>query len=90
MVAALNTADGSVNTSLHRKYRAVDFKNVLAKIDVQVPKDLDVYLMCDKSRPTSPGGERPAGKAPADPHAFHTDLFLLDPPGRKVLRLRRR
>jgi Integrase core domain. len=34
-------------TSLHRKHRAVEFKKFLAKIDAQVPEDLDVHLICD-------------------------------------------
>lgn len=47
LFAALNTADGSAITSLHRKHRAVEFKKFLAKIDAQVPQDLDVHLICD-------------------------------------------
>jgi transposase len=47
LFAALNTADGSVITSLHRRHRAVEFKKFLAKIDTEVPDDLAVHLICD-------------------------------------------
>jgi transposase len=44
--AAFNTADGTVS-SLHRRHRTIEFKKFLAKIDQQVPDDLDVHLVCD-------------------------------------------
>jgi transposase len=47
LFAAFNTADGTVISSLHRRHRAVEFKKFLAKIDQQVPADLDVHLICD-------------------------------------------
>ncbi len=47
LFAALNTADGSVISSLHRKHRATEFLSFLSKIDSQVPEDLDVHLICD-------------------------------------------
>jgi transposase/transposase-like protein len=47
LFAALNTADGSVISSLHRKRRAAEFRRFLAKIDSQVPEGLDVHLICD-------------------------------------------
>jgi len=47
LFAAFNTADGTVISSLHRRHRAVEFKKFLAKIDNQVPDDLDVHLICD-------------------------------------------
>ena len=47
LFAALNTADGSVISSLHRKHRAIEFRKFLAKIDAQVPEGLDVHLICD-------------------------------------------
>lgn len=47
LFAALNVADGTVISSLHRRHRAVEFKKFLAKIDAQVPADLDVHLICD-------------------------------------------
>ncbi len=43
----MNTADGTVISSLHRRHRAVEFKKFLAKIDKQVPDHLDVHLVCD-------------------------------------------
>ena len=47
LFAAFNTADGTVISSLHRRHRAVEFKKFLAKIDKQVPDDLEVHLICD-------------------------------------------
>ena len=47
LFAALNVADGTVIASTHRKHRAVEFKKFLAKIDAQVPADLDVHIVCD-------------------------------------------
>jgi len=47
LFAALNTADGTVITSLHRRHRATEFKKFLTKIDAQVPEDLEIHLICD-------------------------------------------
>ena len=47
LFAAFNTADGTVISSLHRRHRSVEFKKFLAKIDQQVPEDLDVHVICD-------------------------------------------
>ena len=45
--AALDHAHGTVIGSVHRRRRAVEFKKFLAKIDTEVPPDLDVHLICD-------------------------------------------
>lgn len=47
LFAAFNTADGTVISAMHRRHRAVEFKKFLAKIDAEVPADLDVHLVCD-------------------------------------------
>src|SRR5450830_1010245 len=47
LFAAFNIEDGTVISSIHRRHRAVEFKKFLAKIDAQVPADLDVHLICD-------------------------------------------
>ena len=47
LFAAFNVADGTVISSIHRRHRAIEFKKFLAKIDEQVPDDLDVHLVCD-------------------------------------------
>jgi len=47
LFAAFDTADGTVITSVHRRHRTIEFKSFLAKIDAQVPADLDVHLVCD-------------------------------------------
>lgn len=47
LFAAMNVADGTVISSLHRKHRAIEFKKFLTKIDSQVPDDLEIHLICD-------------------------------------------
>ena len=47
LFAAFDTADGTVITSVHRRHRTIELKKFLAKIDAQVPADLDVHLVCD-------------------------------------------
>lgn len=47
LFAAFNTADGTVISALHRRHRTIEFKKFLAKIDAQVPADLDVHLVVD-------------------------------------------
>jgi len=47
LFAALNTADGTVISSLHRRHRAVEFRKFLSKIDAEVPEHLEVHLVCD-------------------------------------------
>ena len=47
LFAAMNVADGTVISSLHRRHRATEFKKFLTKIDTEVPDDLDIHLICD-------------------------------------------
>ncbi len=47
LFAALDTATGKVIRSLHNRHRAIEFKKFLAKIDQQVPAELDVHLILD-------------------------------------------
>ena len=47
LFAAFNIADGMVISAVHRRHRAVEFKKFLARIDAEVPADLDVHLVCD-------------------------------------------
>ncbi|AIK84094.1 endonuclease DDE [Corynebacterium glutamicum] len=47
LFAALNVADGTVISSIHRKHRSVEFKKFLVKIDKTVPEGLDVHVICD-------------------------------------------
>lgn len=42
LFAAFNIADGTVTFSIHRRHRGIEFKKFLAKIDDEVPGDLDV------------------------------------------------
>jgi transposase len=47
LFAAMNVADGTVISSVHRRHRAIEFKKFLAKIDAEVPEALDIHLICD-------------------------------------------
>ncbi len=47
LFAAMNVADGTVISSLHRRHRATEFKKFLTKIDTEVPDGLDIHLICD-------------------------------------------
>jgi transposase len=47
LFAALNVADGTVITSLHRRHRATEFKKFLTKVEAAVPQDLQIHLICD-------------------------------------------
>ncbi|MGW3513834.1 IS630 family transposase, partial [Streptomyces sp. NPDC000994] len=47
LFAALDVATGEVIGSIHRRHRAAEFKKFLAKLDKEVPADLDVHLICD-------------------------------------------
>jgi len=47
LFAALNIADGTVISAVHRRHRAVEFRKFLTKIDAEVPAGLDVHVICD-------------------------------------------
>jgi transposase len=47
LFAAVNIADGTVISQLHRRHRAIEFKKFLVAIDKAVPAHLDVHLVCD-------------------------------------------
>ena len=47
LFAAMNIADGTVISSIHRKHRSIEFKKFLIKIDKTVPADLDIHIVCD-------------------------------------------
>jgi transposase len=47
LFAALDIATGQVIGSLHRRHRSIEFKKFLARLDKEVPQDLDVHLVCD-------------------------------------------
>jgi transposase len=47
LFAALDVATGQIIGSIHRRHRAVEFGKFLAKLDKEVPADLEVHLICD-------------------------------------------
>ncbi|MFI8437869.1 transposase [Streptomyces sp. NPDC079020] len=76
LFAAFDVATGEVITSLHRRYRAAEFKKFLIKIEKEVHGHLQVHLICDnhgahktpaiRAWPAGLGGEL----APYIHHAF--------------------
>ena len=66
LFAALDVATGEVIGSIHRRHRASEFRKFLAKLDKQVPAELDVHLICDnysthKAPTVAPGWMRTPG-----------------------------
>src|SRR4051794_19101938 len=49
LYAALDISTGKVIGSLHARHRAIEFKQFLAKLDRQVPTELDVHVILDNS-----------------------------------------
>jgi transposase len=47
LFAALDIATGQVIGSLHQRHRAVEFKKFLARLDREVPDELEVHLILD-------------------------------------------
>ncbi|MBG0826248.1 IS630 family transposase [Planomonospora sp. ID67723] len=47
LFAALNTATGQVISKLSARHRAIDFRDFLAEMDLQVEPDLQVHVICD-------------------------------------------
>jgi transposase len=47
LFAAFDAATGQVIGSLHRHHRAAEFKKFLAKLDKEIPADLEVHLVLD-------------------------------------------
>lgn len=47
LFAALEVATGKVIGSLHRRHGAAEFKKFLAKVDKEVPADLQIHLILD-------------------------------------------
>lgn len=63
LFAALDISSGQVIGSIHRRHRAMEFKKLLAKLDKEIPADLEVHLICDNNdtthkRPPSRSGWR--------------------------------
>ena len=50
--------------SIHRRHRATEFKKFLAKLDGQIPAELDVHLICDNYCHPQDTGDRDNGLAP--------------------------
>jgi transposase len=47
LFAALDMASGKVIGAVHRRHRSTEFRKFLARIDTEVPAELDVHLVCD-------------------------------------------
>ena len=88
LFAAMNVADGTVISSLHRRHRATEFKKFLTKIDHQGTRrgrhPRDLRQLRD---PQAPGHQEVAQRPPASQAALHPDLLIVAQPRRAVLRL---
>lgn len=88
LFAAFDTGDGSVISSLHRRHRTIEFRKFLTKIDQQVPDHLDVHLVCDNyGTHKSPAIKTWLAKHPRFHMHDTSNLFLVDQPGRALVRL---
>ncbi|HUY98188.1 MAG TPA: IS630 family transposase [Verrucomicrobiae bacterium] len=47
LFAALDVATGTVIGELHRRHRTIEFQRFLARIDTEVPAELDVHVVLD-------------------------------------------
>jgi transposase len=47
LFVALDTLNGTVISSLHRRHRAIEFKKFLERIDAEVPDELEIHLILD-------------------------------------------
>ena len=91
LFAAFNIADGTVISSIHRRHRAIEFKKFLAKIDAEVPDDLEVHLVCDNyGTHKTPAINAWLVKQPRFHMHFIPDQLQLDQPGRALVRLHHR
>jgi transposase len=87
LFAAFNIADGTVISELHRRHRAIEFRQFLAAIDKAVPAGLEVHLVCDNyAHPQHRRDQDLAGTPSAVPRPLHPDGLVLDEPGRAVVR----
>ena|GEM_PF-2463768 len=91
LFAAFNIADGTVISSIHRRHRVIEFKKFLAKIDDEVPDDLEVHLVCDNyGTHKTPAINAWLVKQPRFHMHFIPDQLQLDQPGRALVRLHHR
>jgi transposase len=87
LFAALNTATGKVIGKLSAQHRAVDFRDFLDEIDRQTEPGLAIHVICDNlSAHKAARGPQVAAGPPQSRAALHSDLFLVDQPGRTVVR----
>ncbi len=85
LFAALEVATGKVIGSLHRRHRAGEFKKFLAKLDGEVPADLQVHLILDNyATHKTPDIKRWLLAHPR--FHLHADQRVLAEPGRAVVR----
>ena len=88
LFAAVNTVDGSVISSIHRRRRSLEFQKFLKKINADVPDELAVHLVCDNySTHKIPTIKRWLEAHPPFHHALHPDVFVLDQPRGTLFRL---
>ena len=87
LFAALNTATGKVIGKLSAQHRAIDFRDFLDEIDRQVDPGLAIHVICDNlSAHKAPVVHKWLLAHPRVQLHFTPDVFLLDQPGRAVVR----
>ena len=47
LFAGMNISDGTVIGKTYRSHRSIEFKKFLQLMDKEIPKDLDVHVICD-------------------------------------------
>ncbi len=81
LFAALDTVNGTVISSLHRRHRAIEFKKFLERIDAEVPDELDVHLILDNyATHKTPTIKRWLQRHPRSPPPLHPDRIELAQP----------
>ena len=86
LFAALDVKTGEVIGECLPRHRAKEFIRFLKKINRAVAKHLDVHAICELQDPQDQGGAGLARQASALQAALHTNIVVLDQPGRAAVR----
>ena len=86
LFAALDIASGSVIGKCYKRHRAAEFLDFLKQIDAHVPEGLDVHIVMDNyATHKTPTIKTWLARRPHF-RPLHTDLGILDQPGRTLVR----
>jgi hypothetical protein len=88
LFATLDMATGKFIGSLHHRHRSVEFKKFFARVDAEVPADLDMHLICDNyATHKTPAVKRWVGTPPPLPPAFRAHEHIVAQHGTVVRRV---